>query len=133
MGEVEVLVFGKGLEEDEGEEVVVEEIDDVIVLKVVVEVEEVKEVKEVENVVEVVLVEVLEVVNVEEEVVVALTVGLVVVVMEMVVSGWDLSIPPMRSLTDWMTLSTRASWTLSTGYLGVLAGGGEEVRQVVSF
>jgi len=114
VGEVEV--FGKGLEEDEGEEVM---------LKVVVEVEEVEEFEEVKEVVdveeEVVLVEVLEVVDVEEEVVVGMVVEVLVVVMEMVVSGWDLSIPPMRSLTDWMTLSTRASWTLSTGYLGVLA------------
>ena len=85
-------------------------------------VEDAGEVEEMEEVVE----EVEEVEEMEE-------VGLVVVVMVMVVSGWDLSRPPMRSLTDWMTLSTLASWTLSTGYLGVLAGPGEERRQSVLF
>ena len=63
---------------------------------------------------------------------VGLVVGVVTRVM-VVVSGCDLSRPPIRSLTDWTTLSTLASSTLSTGYLGVLAGGGEERRQLVSF
>ena len=64
---------------------------------------------------------------------VGLVVGVVTRVMVVVVSGWDLFRPPIRSLTDWTTLSTLASSTLSTGYLGVLAGGGEERRQLVSF
>ena len=115
----------------------VEEVEDVLggemvdVLDVVKEVEYVEDV-DVGLVVGVVREEVEELMDVEEvEEVVGLAVVVVVVVV--VISGWDLSRPPMRSLTDWMTLSTLASWTLSTGYLGVLAGPGEERRQLVLF
>ena len=131
-----------------------EEVEIVEAMGVVEEVEAMEEVEVVEVMEEVVVVEVMEVMEVTVVVVavelvlgvidevmdrmelelelVGLVVGVVTRVM-VVVSGWDLFRPPIRSLTDWTTLSTLASSTLSTGYLGVLAGGGEERRQLVSF
>ena len=122
-----MMVVEEGMEEVE----VVEAMGVVEVLEAMEEVE-VVEVTVVVLVVELVLGVMDEVMEKAELEVVGLVVGVVTRVM-VVVSSWDLFRPPIRSLTDWTTLSTLASSTLSTGYLGVLAGSGEEGRQVVLF
>ena len=125
-----MMVVEEGMEEVEIVEAmgVVEEVEAMEEVEVV----EVMEVTVVVVAVELILGVMDEVMEKAELEVVGLVVGVVTRVM-VVVSGCDLSRPPIRSLTDWTTLSTLASSTLSTGYLGVLAGGGEERRQLVSF
>ena len=50
-----------------------------------------------------------------------------VLTVEAVDEGSDLSSPPMRSLTFWMTMSNLVSFLISTGFLGVDAiGVGDE-------
>lgn len=59
-----------------------------------------------------------------------------VLTVEAVDEGSDLSSPPMRSLTFWMTMSNLVSFLISTGFLGVDAigvGDESEIMKRVSF